>query len=66
MTSNKPVEVPDEQWSEPCWRVLEQIARGEGDSTPWDEPRRDWGSRRDDPLLSVRKAFNRELRLGTW
>lgn len=35
-------------------------------STPWDEPELDWGPRRDDPLWGVRKAFNRERRLGTW
>jgi hypothetical protein len=35
-------------------------------STPWDEPARDWGPRRDDPLWGMRKAFERDRMLGTW
>ena len=40
--------------------------QGDGHVTPWDEPARDWGPRRDNPLWAVRKMFRRERLLGTW
>ena len=55
------------------WAACEDLRKkvshgpqGNGHVTPWDEPARDWGPRRNNPLWAVRKMFRRERFLGTW
>jgi len=63
-THRVPRSAPAQVAEDPPARTL----LSEWPATPWDEPELDWGPgpRRHDPLWRVRKAFNRELRLGTW
>ena len=42
------------------------IARGEGDTTPWDEPEVDWGPRYRNALYGIRKLLHYEKGKGTW
>jgi hypothetical protein len=51
---------------EPGDAILAQIERGEGDATPWDELKIDWGPWRRDPLHAIREALNWDKMMGTW